>query len=150
MSDLVTLRSEIEACPECTMDGLDLCPEHSDELPESNSIVEDIVYAVHSTDRRVSLTKELADDLDITAQTVRNHLQDVLADPTIDSREVRGAKVIYPSEESTQSSENPGYVPAEAYRRALERQESLSDYLRDLVSVESALKEAGYEKVSEK
>lgn len=79
MSDLVILRDEIEECPECTMDGFDLCREHSNQLPRvGKGWVEEIKEAIHTTDRRVSTAKDLAKDLGVTSQTIQNHLQEVL------------------------------------------------------------------------
>jgi hypothetical protein len=147
--DLVALRADIEDCPDCTIQGFELCSFHSKQLPVvGEGRVEQIKEAIHTTDRLVSTLNDLAKDLDVTNTTIANYLDEVLLDPTVNSRVVGKTRILWPYRDKEGNTSQGQYIPSEAYKRALEKEQSLGDYLRDLVLVESALEDAGFEKTN--
>ncbi len=153
MPDLVSLRAEIEDCSDCTIDGLDLCAEHNRQLSvsgEPKSRLGEMKEALQTTDRHFSTFDDIANDIDVTTQTVLNHSDELLEDPTVEYRKVGQATVLWLKRERESNLECDHYIPSDAYKRALERNQSLASYLDDLISVETALEDAGFQKTREK
>lgn len=57
----------------------------------------------------VSTTGDLAEDLDVTAQTVRNHVDEVLAYPSIKTRKIRGASVYWYEQDDPIEGDTPQF-----------------------------------------
>jgi hypothetical protein len=70
----------------------------SDDIP--NRIVHEIQMRTMPPGDRVLTTGDLADDLGVSDQTIRNHIDAVLEHPGINTRKIRGAPVFWHEPES--------------------------------------------------
>ena len=149
---LHNLRKEIDGCTDCTLDGFDLCPRHSNQLQQvrpvvgENGWVEEIKEVIYSTDRPVSTVEDIAGDMGVSRETVRRNVEDVAHDPTINTRVVGQARIFWVDKDDTGDTPHAQYIPPDVFKRALERGQSVPEYLRGLMTIEYALEDFGFEK----
>ena len=97
VNELRTFRDEVIVCSDCSVDDLDLCEHHDSQIPgEKHERTHEIISAICCTDRHISTVSDLANDLNVTPRTISNHIDRVVSDPLVDSREAGKTTVYWP------------------------------------------------------
>lgn len=142
MSAIAELKDDIVECSDCELDGFNLCAQHSEVVPvKKPGRGEELVEAIHATERPVSTPSDLADDLGVTVPTIHNHQNHLLKHPSVQHRKVGQTMIFWPEENSGGDKFYTTYIPPEIFKRASERDESVREYLLALVSLEKELGE---------
>lgn len=84
-----------------------MCMEDADLLSER--IADKIRSNSYSDGSPVSTTADIAEELDVTPQTIRNHINQALAYPGIKHREIRGAPVYWYEEDTAFEDKTPQF-----------------------------------------
>lgn len=133
---------------------MELCTEHNSEilsiqnqgLGDRDSVAEEIIIAIERANRHISTVPDIAEDLQVSDQTIRNHMDDALEHPAIKTRKIRGAPVFWP--DSRLETETAS-IPSKVIHKAEQREESVEEHLEYLVKVVSDLENAGFYKLEQ-